>query len=543
MTPLKLSMKRQHTSPEDLALSQLTESHSLTLSKRDVARLERAAKKAAPKPVKEPGLLSRLLAEGAQSRHVPGDAGWNRRGGGPVNYIENPVEIQGSAVQVCGFWPFVNGAGLPTIGAPLGRHLLRNTLVTGDPISWFLNGIISNPSAFILGQPGLGKTSLVHRLLAVLSAWGVVPMILADSRPDYVPHIRALGGQVITFSPGQGHLNPLDLGPLVASLNEIDDEKAREIAIQEMISRRRSLMEGIASMMLGRPLKPHESTCLSVAINELDPNLTQAPLIGDLVDFIRSRPEVLRQNVLAYDDDHEYDQRLQALLDALINLGPSGAYGDMFSKPSDAHITPGVPVVFDISGVNENDSVLVAAVQSLCWNLGSATVSAEQHLAAAGKRQRRTYFLVMDELWRILRASDDMVHFIDTITRLNRGRGIGQVMITHTMNDLRLSKEHLTATAWGFVERSALVFLGGLAPSEMGNLEEVFALSSKEKALMTDWTGEAVVDPKTNKASRRPGAGHFIMKVGKNPGTPFVTQLTDLEFEISDTNRAWEMVK
>ena len=33
------------------------------------------------------------------------------------------------------------------------------------------------------------------------------------------------------------------------------------------------------------------------------------------------------------------------------------------------------------------------------------------------------------------------------------------------------------------------------------------------------------------------------MKVGKNPGTPFVTQLTDLEFEISDTNRAWEMVK
>ncbi|GAA0207439.1 ATPase [Glutamicibacter creatinolyticus] len=538
MTPLKLTKKHPQPTP-----AELPQPHSLMLSKRDVARLERAAKKAAPKKAKAPGLLSRLLAEGAQSRRFPGDAGWNRRGGGPVTFIENPVEIQGSAVQVCGFWPFVNGAGLPTIGVPLGNHLLRGTLVTGDPISWFLNGIISNPSAFILGQPGLGKTSLVHRLLAVLTAWGVVPMILADSRPDYVPHIRALGGQVITFSPGQGHLNPLDLGPLVASLNEIEEDKARHIAIQEMISRRRSLMEGIASMMLGRPLKAHESTCLSVAINELDPELRHAPLIGELVDFIRSRPESLRQNVLAYDDDHEYDQRLQSLLDALINLGPSGAYGDMFSKPSDAHITPGVPVVFDISGVNENDSVLVAAVQSLCWNLGSATVSAEQHLATAGKRQRRTYFLVMDELWRILRASDDMVHFIDTITRLNRGRGIGQVMITHTMNDLRLSKEHLTATAWGFVERSALVFLGGLAPSEMGNLEEVFALSSKEKALMTDWTGEAVVDPKTNKASRRPGAGHFIMKVGKNPGTPFVTQLTDLEFEISDTNRGWEMVK
>ena len=386
----------------------------LTLTKRDVARLERAAKKAAPKPKKAPGLLARLMAEGAQSRMSPGVTGWNRRGGGPVNFIEAPVEIQGSSVQVCGFWPFVNGAGMPTIGVPLGRHLLRNTLVTADPVSWFLNGIISNPSAFVLAQPGLGKSSLVHRLIAVLSAWGVVPMILADSRPDYVPHIRALGGQVITFSPGQGHLNPLDLGPLVASLGEIEDDKARDIAVNEMISRRRSLMEGIASMMLGRPLKAHESTCLSVAINTLDPALQSPPLLGDLVDFIRSRPEILRQNVLAYDDDKEYDQRLQALLDALINLGPSGAYGDMFAKPSDAHIIPGVPVVFDISGVNENDSVLVAAVQSLCWNLGSATVSAEQHLASAGKRKRRTYFLVMDELWRILRASDDMVNFIDT---------------------------------------------------------------------------------------------------------------------------------
>src|SRR5699024_9794915 len=108
MTPL-IQKKRQKPNPEDLA-----QSHSLTLSKRDVARLERAAKKAAPKPAREPGLLSRLLAEGAQSRYSPSDAGWNRPGGGPVNYIENPVEIQGSCVQVCGFWPFVNGAGLPT---------------------------------------------------------------------------------------------------------------------------------------------------------------------------------------------------------------------------------------------------------------------------------------------------------------------------------------------------------------------------------------------------------------------------------------------
>ncbi|WP_206678131.1 hypothetical protein, partial [Salmonella enterica] len=82
------------------------------------------------------------------------------------------------------------------------------------------------PSAFVLGQPGLGKTSLVHRIITVLSNWGVIPLILADSRPDYVHTIRSLGGQVITFSPGHGHINPLDLGPMVHRLHQIKDASA-----------------------------------------------------------------------------------------------------------------------------------------------------------------------------------------------------------------------------------------------------------------------------------------------------------------------------
>jgi hypothetical protein len=148
----------------------------------------------------------------------------------------------------------------------------------------------------------------------------------------------------------------------------------------------------------------------------------------------------------------------------------------------------------------------------------------------------------MDELWRILRASEDMVLFIDSITRLNRGRGMAQVMITHTMNDLKLKSEHLTETAWGFVERSALVFLGGLAGGEMGNLKEVFNLSNAEIATLSDWTGEAPVDQWTGKAGMRPGAGNFLLKTGKESGIPLHVQLVDAEKETTDTNRDWQMV-
>ena len=147
----------------------------------------------------------------------------------------------------------------------------------------------------------------------------------------------------------------------------------------------------------------------------------------------------------------------------------------------------------------------------------------------------------MDELWRVLRASDDMVHFIDAITRLNRGRGIGQIMVTHTMKDLKLSEQHLTDVAWGFVERSAMVFLGGLSEGEMGNLEEVFALTRAEVSQLSDWIGEAPVDPWTGRAGLRPGAGNFLLKTGKEAGIPFHTQLTALEKDNTNTNRDWEM--
>jgi len=521
------------------------DNHSgLTLTKREVKRLERQQRKSEQQPVENPlkGLWANMKAQREESLTRPGPTGWRREGGGPTGFIEAPFEIQGSTVQICGYYPFSVGAGMPVIGAPLGYHLLNRSLVCADPISWFLHRIVSNPSAFILGQPGLGKTSLVHRWISVLADWGVVPMVLADSRPDYVHTIRELEGQVITFSPGQGHINPLDLGPLVRQMSTLEDATEQDQAVAEMSQRRKSLITGLVAMFLERGLKPHERTLLAQSLNALDPDLTDPPLLDDLIGFVQQRPELLRKATLTYADDAEYDIRVRDVLDALIALGPDGMYGDMFSKPTSEHITPGKPVVFDISGINENDHLLMGAVQSLCWNLGSAAVSAEQYLAADQGRPRKTYFLVMDELWRILRASEDMVLFIDSITRLNRGRGMAQVMITHTMNDLKLQHEHLTETAWGFVERSALVFLGGLAEGEMGNLKEVFNLSGAEVSKLSDWTGEAAVDQWTGKAGMRPGAGNFLLKTGKESGIPLHVQLVDAEKETTDTNRNWQMV-
>jgi len=88
------------------------------------------------------------------------------------------------------------------------------------------------------------------------------------------------------------------------------------------------------------------------------------------------------------------------------------------------------------------------------------------------------------------------------------------------------------------VERSEMVFLGGLATGEMGNLREVFAMSDAEVATIGDWSTEGGYTEDGKKADP-PGRGKFFLKVGKKPGTPFKVELTDVEKSVNDTNKRW----
>ena len=81
--------------------------------------------------------------------------------------------------------------------------------------------LISNPSMFVLGKAGLGKSSLVRRMALGLTGYGVLPMVLGDLKPDYVDLIRALDGQVIELGRGRGRLNILDPGEAIAAADRL----------------------------------------------------------------------------------------------------------------------------------------------------------------------------------------------------------------------------------------------------------------------------------------------------------------------------------
>lgn len=485
------------------------------------------------------GWLARATKARIEAQARPGARGWNRRGGGQVSYIEPAPEFRGTSVQVCGLWPFAAGSGTPVVGVPLGRHLITSSTVCADPITWFLNNLVLTPSAFVLGRPGLGKSTLVRRMITVLAAWGITPMILSDLKPDYVDLVQELGGVSIPVGRGLGNINPLDPGTLAQVLDRLPEAMRRKV-MAEIRGVQINTLTGLIELVRGRQVEDHEATMLSTALRVLDDRGTTVPLIHDVQALVEEAPSQLRQVAQDRGDMSRYQDRTEKLVSALIALGPDGPFGDTFARHT-SHPIPldGRPVVFDMSAVEDSDLKLQAALQLVCWSYGSSAVNTAKYLAEAGQAQERVYVLIMDELWRMLRAAEGMVYRVDALTRLNRQRLLAQIMITHTMNDLKLPTEAMTSIAWGFVERSAMVYLGGLAEKEMGNLTEVFAMSRKEREMITDWSTEGGYDQDTGTAAAPPGQGNFLLKIGKKPGIPFNVALTAAEVNVNNTNKRW----
>jgi hypothetical protein len=161
-------------------------------------------------------------------------------------------------------------------------------------------------------------------------------------------------------------------------------------------------------------------------------------------------------------------------------------------------------------------------------------------LADAGLEPRRNYFVVLDELWRALRSGRGIVDRIDALTRLNRQRGVGQAMVSHTMSDLlALPTEEDRMKAKGFVERSGMVICGGLPRAEMGQLTDVVKLSEAEIEMITGWQDPAAWSTHDAGEGDPPGLGNFLIKVGGRTGIPIHVDLTPVERALNDTNKRW----
>ncbi|MCX4915505.1 ATP/GTP-binding protein [Streptomyces sp. NBC_00687] len=467
--------------------------------------------------------------------------GWYGVGGGRVGYMDPPTMWRATTVQACGMWPFAAGSGSPMTGVPLGQHLFTGATVCGDPLNWFTRArYISNPSLFMLGMPGLGKSTLVNRMLIGLAATGVVPLVLGDLKPDYADTVRALGGQVISIGRGRGGINVLDPGAMGAAAAKIGGE-AGEVLKAEAHGRVLNMVAALVTIVRGRPMDDHEQSVLSAVLHHLRERTPQGRtvLLPDVLRVLTEGPPRVRAVTLDRGDDARYRDAVDPLHRSLLGI-LDGPLGDTFASETSTRIDPNAPAVcIDISGIGEADTQLTAAAMLAAWSDGLGTVAASHALADAGLAPRRWFFTVLDELWRPLRAASGIVDRIDALTRLNRSLGLGDAKITHTLKDAEaLGTDADRAKARGFVERAGMVVCAGLPRTEMEDLGKVVGLSRREIELVSSWSSPPGWGVNGDN-EEPPGRGRFLIKVGGRPGIPIKVAITDAERHLHNTNTRW----
>jgi len=262
------------------------------------------------------------------------------------------------------------------------------------------------------------------------------------------------------------------------------------------------------------------------------------PVLPDLVRVLDQGPDQVRAVTLHRGEETRYRDAIDPLHRSMLAL-LDGPLGDTFSRPTSTPIeldSPGVAI--DVSGISSSDTHLQAAVLLACWSDGFGAVEGANALADAGIAPQRRYFVVLDELWRVLRSGVGMVDNVDALTRLNRTQGVGMAQITHTLSDLRaLAHAEDIAKARGFVERAGAIIVGGLPSQELDELSAVVPFTRAERDLITSWSTPPSWDDRTGP----PGMGNFLLKIGRRPGVPMHLDLTQAELTagVHDTNKRW----
>ena len=190
----------------------------------------------------------------------------------------------------------------------------------------------------------------------------------------------------------------------------------------------------------------------------------------------------------------------------------TGSLAGVFDGPTSRPVALDVPAVsVDISRAGAAGDKLLTAAMLCTWAYGYAVADAAAVLADVGTAGRRPHLAVMDELWRALRGGPGLVEYADSLTRLNRAKGMASIMVTHSLADLdALAAEDDRAKARGFADRCAIMVLAGLPPRELARVAEITPLTGPERDLVTSWSAPDSWQP----GARHPGRGQYLIKAG-----------------------------
>jgi hypothetical protein len=151
-----------------------------------------------------------------------------------------------------------------------GRNTLSGNIITFNKFS------LINPSGFILGCPGSGKSfSTKREIIDVFLRYTTADVMIIDPEREYGPLVRALDGETVKFSTGStNYINPFEFDiDLLDAV--IDDEKVNVVADKS------NLITGFISAMDSQnPLNSQEKSFIDRCVRK-----SYEPLLNKLNDW------------------------------------------------------------------------------------------------------------------------------------------------------------------------------------------------------------------------------------------------------------------
>jgi hypothetical protein len=295
-----------------------------------------------------------------------------------------------------------------------------------------------------------------------------------------------------------------------------------------MNARRLTTLSALCTVVRRGPVTDGEEVLLTEAVRLLEQRLDGDPTIPDVLHVLTEGPAPLRAAVFATDEP-TYRAETKQLCWTLSRLC-SGPLAGIFDGPSTRSLDLTGPVSIDISALRNQGDQVVAAAMLCAWSWAFAQLDGE---IATGRRRQR--LIVMDEMWRALRAAPGLVERTDQLTRLNRSEGVATLMVTHTLADLEsLASEEDRSKARGLVERCGVTIMSALPYAELHKVNRVTPLTGPEMQLVASWAAPPSWSPQV----AHPGRGKYLIKTGERLGIP--VQLTRIGAEdwLYDTDQA-----
>lgn len=467
--------------------------------------------------------------------------GFRCAGGGRFGYMQDPVWHRGPSSDIAGFTPWVRGGGTSRFGVPIGLIKDGGGVLQCDPISWFERArLISSPSAYILGLNGLGKSSLIRRWILGMAGYGIPSLVLADLKGEHVAAIKAIDGQEIQLGRGLGRLNILDLTEVFAAIKLLPPIQGSEL-LSTARARRQAMVESLFAIDWNRPPSNRECSILAAAMEVMDETVVGEAEFFDLLQVIKAAPDAVQEVALNRGDMEVYKKITEELEATLVHWCKRRGLGEVFSGKTTARMVRGKSAVINISRIDEYDVRLRAAAMVASWGVGFGQIAIGHAYAAAGLEEYQPIMIHQDEMWQAL-ALPGVAARYNSLTRLDRFKGVGRVMCSHSAGDPRiLSNEADRNMAEGFLEKSGIIMMFGLPEGEMEYLHKTIRLTGAEADYLTSLTTPPGYD--TDGSQGHPGRGKALCKAGPNlPGIPFKVKFVPVEKNgLNNTNQFWKM--